>query len=480
MEGNFFRNANDPMMSSKQGTDARGSGTFSGEKGGVIKSWNNFYTGNKNWASEGGSTSASGRKLNFITNKYDYTNGTELGEYREWTETIGTQNTDGTWTIYDSEVTDTEDTIATNSLIAIEDAAKKGSYYQVSKSKTAFYIDVPANVQKVVVKAKCGSSGKSGTADMLSVNGTKVKMDLAADYTVYTVDVSVTSASTIEIANANSSNSMNIKEIKIIAATGWETTLSEGADLKNIDAYEVDSRSEQVPAAVIAKSGGTLYSNFDVALGDSGMGISIAPTAPLLAKTNVMAYAGRHASDYAFTFSNATDDESYALNETLNTELKAYKTSMTKIQGTAASSSGTGDTPSTGGDTPSTGGDNGNTGTEISASVECVFTGKVPSNSAFTVTGNYSDSKGTATVNGTAYSICVKMEKATSIKFTTSEAMKLTLAFASTESGKKVKIDGTDYTTDSSGVATVASLSAGSHEITKGDSINLFYIGLSK
>ena len=42
-EGNFFRHTNDPMMISKQGTDAKGSGTFSGEDGGMIKSFGNVY-----------------------------------------------------------------------------------------------------------------------------------------------------------------------------------------------------------------------------------------------------------------------------------------------------------------------------------------------------------------------------------------------------------------------------------------------------
>jgi len=43
VEGNFFRNPHDPMMSSKQGTDATGDGTFSGEDGGWIKAYNNKY-----------------------------------------------------------------------------------------------------------------------------------------------------------------------------------------------------------------------------------------------------------------------------------------------------------------------------------------------------------------------------------------------------------------------------------------------------
>jgi pectate lyase len=42
VESNVFRNTKDPMLSSLQGTDALGEGTFSGENGGVIKAYNNL------------------------------------------------------------------------------------------------------------------------------------------------------------------------------------------------------------------------------------------------------------------------------------------------------------------------------------------------------------------------------------------------------------------------------------------------------
>lgn len=49
VERNFFRHSKYPMLISKQGTDAKGEGTFSGENGGTIKSYMNVYaeTGNK-------------------------------------------------------------------------------------------------------------------------------------------------------------------------------------------------------------------------------------------------------------------------------------------------------------------------------------------------------------------------------------------------------------------------------------------------
>ena len=43
VERNYFRATKDPMLISQQGTDAKGNGTFSGETGGMIKSYGNVY-----------------------------------------------------------------------------------------------------------------------------------------------------------------------------------------------------------------------------------------------------------------------------------------------------------------------------------------------------------------------------------------------------------------------------------------------------
>lgn len=47
VENNCFRATHDPMLISRQGTDAKGSGTFSGEAGGMIKSFGNLYVERK-------------------------------------------------------------------------------------------------------------------------------------------------------------------------------------------------------------------------------------------------------------------------------------------------------------------------------------------------------------------------------------------------------------------------------------------------
>ena len=91
----------------------------------------------------------------------------------------------------------------------------------------------------------------------------------------------------------------------------------------------------------------------------------------------------------------------------------------------------------------------------------------------YAISGSLATNKGSVTYNGTTINKCLKMESSTSIKFTGSGT--LTLVFGTTETSKAVKVDGTTYTTDGSGIVTIK-LASGTHNITKGDSINLFYM----
>lgn len=468
VEGNFFRNAHDPMMSSKQGTDAQGSGTFSGEEGGVIKSWNNTFVQNN----------TNGVKFQFITNKYDYTNNKELGEYKEWTETIGTDNGDGSWTIYDSKVSDTENTIASNSLIAIEDATLKGAYYQISKGKTGFYIDVPANVTKVVVRAKCGSSGKTGTADMLSVDGNKVEIDMSADYTDYEVALSKTADCTIEIANAHSGNSMNVKEIKVLASSGWETVLTSGADVTNIDAYEVDNRSEKVPNEVKTKSGSNTYNNFDTTLGDDGLGLNNLPTSPAEAKADIIELSGRHTPDIAWNFTNSTDDASYAVNTQLNTMLVSYTTSMTKIQGETTTDSDSSSDDDNGDDNTS---DDNTSDTPSASGAATISFSKTEASDdrvTYSTTKQYSTAQ---TYNEVEYSYGAKLNSTGTLTLTLEASYTVTFVLGTDKPGysKGLTIDGTVVAPTNNVVTTT--LSAGEHTITNGGSeTSVFLVILSE
>ena len=99
---------------------------------------------------------------------------------------------------------------------------------------------------------------------------------------------------------------------------------------------------------------------------------------------------------------------------------------------------------------------------------------KSPSMPNVVVTGNYSNSKGSVTYNGTTYTDCVKMESSTSIKVTPTSDCNVILKFG--EAGKKFKLDGTAQTTDAGGSYTFEGKQGTTYTITKGDAINLYLI----
>ncbi|MDE7306239.1 MAG: hypothetical protein K2N33_02495, partial [Clostridia bacterium] len=103
------------------------------------------------------------------------------------------------------------------------------------------------------------------------------------------------------------------------------------------------------------------------------------------------------------------------------------------------------------------------------------------SNSFFTVTGSTAKNS-EFTVNGYGtFKSGVKMESATSIKFTIESKMTLTLYVDADK--KSVKINGTNSSKsaqDASGnYAITIKLEAGAYEIKKADTVNLYYAVLS-
>ena len=92
-----------------------------------------------------------------------------------------------------------------------------------------------------------------------------------------------------------------------------------------------------------------------------------------------------------------------------------------------------------------------------------------------TVSGNLLAAKSTTAkeYNGTTYSVALKMESATSIKFTLASTSTVTVV--TDTASKNLKVDGTKTATGADGVLTT-SLASGAHEITKGDSMNVYAI----
>lgn len=100
----------------------------------------------------------------------------------------------------------------------------------------------------------------------------------------------------------------------------------------------------------------------------------------------------------------------------------------------------------------------------------------------YTIVGSTSNSKGSVSYNGATYSNCLKMESKTNIQFTPKNNGVLTLVFGGTTvaAGKSVKINGTAYKVNDNGIVTVEVAAGTTYTVTKGDSINLFYMAVAE
>lgn len=263
----------------------------------------------------------------------------------------------------------------------------------------------------------------------------------------------------------------------------------------SFDAYEVSDPSKQVPASIKTLVGGTSYNNFDT---NSSLMYAYAADKAEDVPSIVEGFygAGRlNHGDIDFVI----PDETVVTNghqqplPALASILDAYTSGVVKVFGESnasgeggsaegGSTGGSGEGGSTGGSTGGTT-EGGSTVTPIEGTVLVTFTDSKPSSSIVTVSGNYATNKGTATIDGTSYSTCVKMESATNISVTVDKKVTMTLYFSSADSKTNAKIDGkkpaeVNAVIDSTAKTMTVTLDAGSHTITKQDTCNLFGIKL--
>ena len=263
----------------------------------------------------------------------------------------------------------------------------------------------------------------------------------------------------------------------------------------SFDAYEVSDPSKQVPASIKTLVGGTSYNNFDT---NSSLMYAYAADKAEDVPSIVEGFygAGRlNHGDIDFVI----PDETVVTNghqqpwPALASILDAYTSGVVKVFGESDASGeggttgggetgGSGEGGSTGGSTGGTT-EGGSTVTPIEGTVLVTFTDSKPSSSIVTVSGNYATNKGTATIDGTSYSTCVKMESATNISVTVDKKVTMTLYFSSADSKTNAKIDGkkpaeVNAVIDSTAKTMTVTLDAGSHTITKQDTCNLFGIKL--
>ncbi|GAB3842655.1 pectate lyase family protein [Hymenobacter jeollabukensis] len=221
----------------------------------------------------------------------------------------------------------------------------------------------------------------------------------------------------------------------------------------DFDAYVVTTRGQTVPGTVVSAYGNNTYNNFDT---NAAIMYAYTPDAPAAAQAKVVQYAGRvGGGDFRWTFNNAVDDVSSAVNAPLQTALVGYGTGLVSVQG----------------DGPATPGGPG-PGTSTAGMVHN-FTLAGTTSTFYTITGNLSTSQGTVSYNGLNLTQCLKLESSTNIAFTLAADATLTLVFNDAFSGT-VKVDNVNQTV-SAGRFTMT-LPAGPHQIAKGSTANLYYL----
>lgn len=270
------------------------------------------------------------------------------------------------------------------------------------------------------------------------------------------------------------------------------------ADAVSFDAYLASSREETVPSSYKTVAGATTYNNFDTSsaydLGVAEEDIDDPQDVPSI----VTKYAGRmNGGDFDWTFQES-DDTNYSVDTALKAKVVNYKSSVLAIGGykgvdvepsttekatestteatTKATESTTKATEATTKATEST--------TEAPTTAPAETTAKVhnfstdgTSSDFYTISGKLSSNKGTVSYNGLSLDTCLKIESKTKITFTTTAKAELVLVF-NQKNSSDIKVDGTVYTlTD--GILSLE-IEAGSHEITKESTGNLYYMSVSQ
>ena len=242
---------------------------------------------------------------------------------------------------------------------------------------------------------------------------------------------------------------------------------SDATNSIHFDAYLAQTRDEQVPATVTALQGGATYNNFDTASDFYQYNPDNKEDVPSVVTGAYGAGRCEH-GDFQWTFNNATEDTNYEVITALSDALMNYTSSLVGIFGDESSTTPSSDQP--GGDQP---GDEPGDEPAQTGTITASFDGS-PSNSMFTVAGDYGDGK--ITYNGDYYKKGVKLNSKGSITFTPTNDYKMTMVLSTAKGGRTVKVNdvetagGTENTEGKYYVITSQNITKGTqYVIKKGD-----------
>lgn len=504
VEGNYFRNTSKPVMSSNQGTDALGSGTFSGEAGGIIKMYDNIMVGSYTYieANKGDGTFNQDSDGYTVANRSDtvpsalktVSGGTSYNNFDTLRDTgvtasgvlaakdvpayvtsnAGRMDGGNFKFIFDDSVDDAS--YAVNSELTAALAAyqyKSETSYVSSKSSTGvdgstFYADrttayttktsaLPTETDPSGNKA---TGGGSSTTYALELNGksdvptgtykeNKTGLGTNGAFSILTTSAgSVTVSTSKGIQLGGSGNfetgvrliSVNVSEAGKIFATATST----GTDTRTLNVW--DSTGTIIGTIATGSSDSVaLPAAGTYYLGSSAKGINVTKIAVSYDSGNV---------------ESSTETTSKTAESVSETTSKTVESSSETTSKTVESSSET----TTNAVNPSS----GKIHNVSDAGTDSDF---------YNISATVSSSKGTVSYDGMTLEDCLKMSSSASVTFTNTNTGSLTLVFNAASVGMTVYLDTTSYTIPSDYVLEIENVAAGTHTLKKnsGES-NLYYL----
>ena len=495
VDRNYFRGCKYPMMSSMQGSDAAGAGTFSSENGGMIKAYGNYITGAKALYVQSGYSSgvAEGSAITNTAGQsfdcYVVSNPSQTvpSSYKTIKGGTSYDNFDTNSSLMYSYTADNAQNVP--SVVKGTYGAGRlqhGSYqYTFSSSEDDNYAVISA-LKSAVENYKSGSYYVGVTSSMYFKSG------VITDSAVSSGSSTVVEEPVVEVTPAKSPS---ISVGSYTVGKGYAVTIS-GSD-SGAKYYYSTNGSNYTNGTSFYATGCTVYAYASFGTSDTKSSVvsKSVSSAPYATTPTINATANGDQTQYTVTITaesgaaifyttdgstptTSSSKYSSALTIKSSCTIKALAVVSNKENSSVASKSVTVKEPVVEEpvvEQPSTG--SGSTSGSTASSEVCSFTGSKPSSSFVTVSGNYSTSKGTVTYAGTTYKTAVKMESATKITFTLASEADVTFVFGGSTSAasKQFKLNGSSLTLGSNGTLT-KTLSAGSYTITKGESINLFAI----
>ena len=506
VEANYFRNCKNPMLSSLQGTDAKGEGTFSSETGGMIKAYNNKITGagglvyaNASAGTQGATSNADSKSFdaylatsrnetvsssyktvsggttysNFDTNSsimYSYSVQTQdqaVATVQAYSGRVG--GGDLKWT-FNNATEDTNYAVIPGLRSAIDNYTSKMTGYQT----TTFATNSSLNVTEQTIGGS-SSSGSSTSGSSSSGSSSSGSSSSGSSSSSSSSSGSTSSGSTSGSTSGSSSSSgssatatsksWNFKDSQFKSLG----TISSNQTIDSLTLTATSAKTMSVKAASVTVDG-TSYTNC-LALGGAGnttyrsvkVPVSGASTIKVTldasaARTLVVADAnGKQLGTMAAGTTAATKTYSYTGGSgyiylySSNSNINIYKIQV-DFNGSTSSSSGSSSSSSSSSQT---------------AVQTLNFNNKKvnASSNIFTVAGSYKELS--YNLNGTALNAALKIDSKGSIKFTLTSSTKVTVYACGKSNGTKIKVGSNTETLTTDVKAYTYTLSAGTYTISR-------------